>query len=45
MYLETPDGCHTGLLRAFYSPDVYGWLFDHSLAVPNRTSLLLAVYF
>jgi hypothetical protein len=44
MYLETPDGGHTGLLSAFYSPDVYGWLFDHLLPVPEPTSLLIAVY-
>jgi predicted esterase len=44
MYLETPDGGHTGLLGAFYSPDVYSWLFDHSLAVPEPTNLLLVVY-
>jgi hypothetical protein len=43
MYVETHNGGHTGLLGAFYSPDVYSWLFDHSLAVPEPTGLLLVV--
>jgi len=45
MYFESPDGDHTGLLGAFYSPEVYGWLFDHSLAVPEPASLVLAIGF
>jgi predicted peptidase len=44
VYLETPDGGHTGLLGAFYSPDVYSWLFDHSLAVPEPTNLVLVAH-
>jgi hypothetical protein len=43
MYLETPDGGHTGLLGAFYSPDVYSWLFDHSLS-PEPTGLFYLLY-
>jgi predicted peptidase len=42
MYFEPRDGGHTGLFGVFYSPEVYGWLFDHSL-VPEPTSLLLTV--
>jgi predicted esterase len=41
MYLETPDGGHTGLLGAFYSPDVYSWMFGHTLAVPEPASAAL----
>jgi hypothetical protein len=43
MYFETPDGGHTGLLGAFYSPDVYDWMFAHSFAVPEPASLILLV--
>ena len=44
MYLEAPDGGHTGLLGAFYSPDVYSWLFDHSRITPEPTGLLYLLY-
>jgi predicted esterase len=43
MYFEQPTGGHTGLLGVFYSPDVYGWLFSHSLAAPEPGSSFLGV--
>jgi predicted peptidase len=44
MYFEQPTGGHTGLLGVFYSPDVYGWLFDHSLIAPEPNSSFLALF-
>ena len=44
MYLETPDGGHTGLLGIFYAPPVYEFLFDHALNVPEPSSLILATW-
>jgi predicted esterase len=42
MYLETPDGGHTGLLGLFYDPVVYDWMFDHALNVPEPNALALS---
>jgi predicted esterase len=42
MYFEPPDGGHTGLLGAYWSPLVYDWLFSHSLAVPEPSGAALA---
>jgi len=41
LYFETPDGGHTALLGAFYSPPVYDWMFAHTLLVPEPSTLLL----
>jgi predicted peptidase len=35
LYFEQPTGGHTGVFGVFYSPDVYDWMFSHSLAVPE----------
>jgi len=43
MYFETPNGGHVGLFGNFWSPDIYSWMFSHSLAVPEPASLLLVV--
>ena len=44
MYLESPDGGHTGLLGLFYAPPIYDWMFDHALNVPEpSTSILTGV--
>jgi hypothetical protein len=42
MYLETPDGGHTGLLGLFYDPVLYQWMFDHALSVPEPGTLSLS---
>jgi predicted peptidase len=42
MYFEPSSGGHTGLFGVFYAPEVYDWLFDHSLAAPEPTSFMLA---
>jgi predicted esterase len=43
IYFESPDGGHTGPLGAFFVPQVYDWMFAHSLAVPEPGTLLLAL--
>lgn len=35
MYLESPDGGHTGLFSVFFAPPVYDWMFSHGAAVPE----------
>jgi predicted esterase len=42
IYFELPDGGHTGVLGAYYSPWVYDWMFSHSLVVPEPAALYLA---
>jgi pimeloyl-ACP methyl ester carboxylesterase len=42
MYYEPPLGGHTGLLGLYWEPRVYGWLFSHSLAVPEPSGAALA---
>lgn len=42
LYFEQPGGGHTGLLGAFSAPEVYDWMFSHSLAVPEPTGWALA---
>jgi poly(3-hydroxybutyrate) depolymerase len=43
-YYEAAAGGHTGLLGIFYSPLIYEWMFDHTLAVPEPgTASLLVV--
>jgi hypothetical protein len=41
LYLESPDGGHTGLLGLFYDPLVYDWMFDHALRVPEPNALAI----
>jgi hypothetical protein len=41
MYLESPDGGHTGLLGLFYQPPIYDWMFDHALNVPEPSALAI----
>jgi predicted peptidase len=43
MYFEQPTGGHTGLFGVFYSPPVYDWMFDHSLAAPEPGGFTLVV--
>jgi hypothetical protein len=38
IYFESPDGGHTGPLGAFFVPQVYDWMFAHSLAVPEPST-------
>jgi predicted esterase len=41
MYLESPDGGHTGLLGLYYSPTIYDWMFDHALNVPEPGTMTI----
>lgn len=42
MYFEQPNGGHTGMFGVFYAPEVYDWMFSHSRAVPEPTTVFLA---
>ena len=38
IYFEPSVGGHSGIVGAFYSPEVYDWMFAHTLPVPEPAS-------
>jgi predicted peptidase len=43
IYFEQPNGGHEGVYGVFYSPEMYDWMFSHSLAAPEPSAAILAV--
>jgi predicted peptidase len=41
LYYERATGGHTGVLDAYNAPEVYNWVFSHTLAVPEPSTLAL----
>lgn len=43
LYYEPPLGGHTGMLGALETPQLYEWLFAHTLAVPEPSGSMLLI--
>jgi predicted peptidase len=39
LYYEPETGGHVGILAAYNTPEVYDWMFSHTTAVPEPTTL------
>ena len=49
MHLDLPtlflvSTCVTGLLGIFFLPEVYDWVYSHSLIAPEPPTLVLAAF-